>query len=163
MELDFEKYKADQFCSNSSCSDYGQRESGNIGTKSKKHRQVYCKSRKQSWVITKGTFFFNLKKPIVFVLEVLLLLSEGRGVNAVCRVKGVKDETVNRWIIKAADPVTVVTEYLERGMHLTQSDGSPVQLMSFDGPPLRSFIYKKKQRLRKRRRAERIEEIVGGL
>ena len=77
MDLDFEKYKADQFCSNSDCKHHGQVGSGNIGTKSSKHHQVYCKGCQAIWVITKDTFFFNLKKPVSLILEVLLLLSEG--------------------------------------------------------------------------------------
>lgn len=153
MDLDFEKYKEDQFCSTSNCKYFGQVGAGNIGTKSSKHHQVYCNDCKSIWVITKDTFFFNLKKPVPFILEVLLLLSEGMGVNAVCRAKGVKAETVNRWVLKASDHVREVTVYLETGMHLTQC-----QIDEFW-----SFIYKKKQILEKRSKREKIEEIAGGL
>ncbi len=60
MDLDFAKYKAERFCSDSNYQYYGQRSAGNIGTKSSKQRQVYCKECGQSWVITKNTFFFIL-------------------------------------------------------------------------------------------------------
>jgi len=79
MTLDFEKYKKEQFCLNKECVDYGKKDAGNIGIKSRKNKQVYCKNCKSSWVISKGTMFYNLKKPLSLVLEVLLLLSEGMG------------------------------------------------------------------------------------
>ena len=91
MDLDFEKYKADQFCSNLNCKPHGQVGAGNMGTKSSQHHQVYCQDCQAIWVITKDPFFFNLKKPVSLILEVLLLLSEGMGVNAVCRAKGGKE------------------------------------------------------------------------
>jgi transposase-like protein len=88
--------------------DYGKKDVGNIGIKSRKNKQVYCKSCKSSWVISKGTMFYNLKKPLSLVLEVLLLLSEGMGVNAIFRAKGVKSETISSWIIKASGHVEVL-------------------------------------------------------
>ncbi|MBF0241249.1 MAG: hypothetical protein HQK64_02075 [Desulfamplus sp.] len=113
MELDFEKYKKEQFCLNKDCVDYGKKDAGNIGIKSRKNKQVYCKSCKSSWVISKGTMFYNLKKPLSLVLEVLLLLSEGIGVNAIFRVKGVKSETISSWIIKASVHVEALSSHLK--------------------------------------------------
>ena len=153
MYLDFEKYKKEQFCSNNECECYGRKGLGNIGTKSSKHKQVYCKKCKSTWTITKDTFFYNLKKPISLILEVLLLLSEGMGVNAIHRVKGVKPETINSWILKASDHVETVSRYLKQNMHLTQC-----QIDEFW-----SFVYKKKESLQKMRSGERIVEIDGGL
>jgi hypothetical protein len=63
-------------------------------------------------VITKGTFFYNLKAPVSLILEVLKSLSEGMGVRAVCRTKGVTPDAVRAWILKAAKHV--------KDMHLTQ-------------------------------------------
>jgi transposase-like protein len=51
---------------------------------------------------------------------VLKLLSEGMGLRAVCRAKGVSHETVAAWALKAANHVNEVTVYLETNMHLTQ-------------------------------------------
>jgi len=153
MDLDFEKYKKEQFCSNKECKHYGQKGAGNIGVKSRKHQQVYCKSCKNSWTITRDTFFYHLKKPVAFVLEVLLLLSEGMGVNAIHRVKGVKSETLNSWILKASHHVEAVSTHLKQNMHLTQC-----QIDEFW-----SFIYKKKQNLKKMRSTGKIVEIDGDL
>src|SRR5438128_2745308 len=75
MELDFDQYKAQQFCDNPACQYYGKTGADNIRTHSRQHQQVYCNSCKNIWVITKGTFFYNLKAPVSLVLEVLRLLS----------------------------------------------------------------------------------------
>ena len=120
MELDFDKYKTQQFCDNVDCIEYGKVGQNNIRTHSRLQHQVYCKACKQIWVITKDTFFYNLKSPVPLILEVLKLLSEGMGLRAVCRAKGVSHETVGTWVLKAANHVNEFTVYLETTMHLTQ-------------------------------------------
>ncbi len=120
MELDFEKYKAQQFCDNLDCDSYGKIGENNIRTYSCLHHQVYCNACKQIWVITKGTFFYNLKAPVPLILEVLKLLSEGMGLRAVSRSKGVTTDAISAWVLKAANHVNEVTVHLERDMHLTQ-------------------------------------------
>lgn len=140
MELDFDKYKAQQFCDNADCAYYAKVGEDNIRTHSRLHHQVYCKACKQIWVITKGTFFYNLKAPVSLVLEVLKLLSEGMGIRAVSRSKGVTTDAISAWILKAAHHVNEVTVYLERNMHLTQC-----QIDEFW-----SYILKKNQSKRRR-------------
>jgi transposase-like protein len=120
MELDFDKYKAQQCCDNPACQYDGKTGEDNIRPHSRQHQQVYCNACKNIWVITKGTFFYNLKAPVSLVLEVLRLLSEGMGLRAVCRTKGVTPDAVGAWLLKAAKHVHEVTIYLERAMHLTQ-------------------------------------------
>ena len=120
MELDFDKYKAQQCCDNPACQYDGKTGEDNIRIHSRQHQQVYCNACKNIWVITKGTFFYNLKAPVSLVLEVLRLLSEGMGLRAVCRTKGVTPDAVGAWLLKAAKHVHEVTIYLERAMHLTQ-------------------------------------------
>ena len=120
MELDFDKYKVQQFCDNADCAYYAKVGEDNIRTHSRLHHQVYCKACKQIWVITKGTFFYNLKAPVSLVLEVLKLLSEGMGIRGVSRSKGVTTDAISAWILKASKHINEVTVYLERHMHLTQ-------------------------------------------
>jgi transposase-like protein len=145
MELDFDKYKAQQFCDHLDCDEYGKIGENNIRTHSRLQHQVYCNGCKQIWVITKDTFFYNLKSPVSLILEVLKLLSEGMGLRAVCRAKGVSHETVATWVLKAANHVNEVTVYLETNMHLTQC-----QIDEFW-----SYILKKKQISRKMRSTEK--------
>ena len=104
-------------------------------------------------MITQGTMFYNLKKPVSLVLEVLMLLSEEMGVNAIFRVKGVKSETISSWIIKASEHVEVFRSYLKQDMRLKQC-----QIDEFW-----SFIYKKRQKLEQMRQTERLAEIDGVL
>ena len=120
MELDFDKYKAQQFCDNRECSTFGKIGAGNIRTQSHKNQQVYCNQCNNTWVISKGTFFFHLKTPVRVVVEVLMLLSEGMGVNAVCRVKGVTADSIRVWLKKASAHVQEISVYLQKDMHLTQ-------------------------------------------
>lgn len=54
------------------------------------------------------------------VVEVLNLLAEGIGTNAVCRVKGVTADSIRSWLTKASDHVEEISAYLQREMHLTQ-------------------------------------------
>lgn len=140
VDLDFEKYKAQQFCDNSECSIFGKVGLGNIRTQSSKNKQVYCNQCDNHWVITKGTFFYHLKTPVKVVVEVLKLLAEGMGVNAVCRVKGVTADSMRSWLAKASDHVEEISAYLQKEMHLTQC-----QIDEFW-----SFILKKSQTERSR-------------
>jgi len=57
MELDFDKYKAQQCCDNPACHYYAQTEKDNIRTHSRQHHQVYGHAGKNIWVIPTGTFF----------------------------------------------------------------------------------------------------------
>src|SRR6266568_9209735 len=69
MDLDFDKYKAQQFCDNLDCPYHGRTGLKNIRTHSRLHHQVYCNACKQIWVITKGTFFYRLKAPVSLILK----------------------------------------------------------------------------------------------
>jgi len=140
MELDFEKYKAQQFCDNPECSAFGKIGEGNIRTQSRKNQQVYCNQCDNTWVITKGTFFYHLKTPARVVVEVLMLLAEGMGVNAVCRVKGVTADSMRTWLTKVSDHVQEISVYSRRETRLTQC-----QIDEFW-----SFILKKSQTQRRR-------------
>jgi len=48
------------------------------------------------------------------------LLSEGMGLRAVCRSKGVTPDAASAWVQKAATHINEITVYLERDMPLTQ-------------------------------------------
>jgi hypothetical protein len=119
MELDFDKYKAQQGCDNPACQYNGKMGEDHMRTPSRQHQQVYCNACNNIWVIPKGTFFYNLQAPVALVLEVLRLLSEGMGLRAVCRTKGVTPDAVGAWRIKAAAHRHEVTGYRERALHLT--------------------------------------------
>ena len=44
MDLDFDKYKAQQFCDNEACTLFGEVGAGNIRIQSRKNKQVYIQT-----------------------------------------------------------------------------------------------------------------------
>ena len=135
MNHDFDKYKLLQYCTNESCKFYNQIGSGNICTLSSKNNQVYCNGCKSRWVITKDTFFYDLRSDRTLIISVLKDLSEGKGQRAIERTTGVCLATQRRWLLRAADHVSQISEHLERDMHLDR-----VQIDEFWG-----FIFKKRE------------------
>lgn len=133
MNLDFDKYKLLQYCTNESCKYYNQIGLGNICTLSSKNNQVYCNGCKSRWVITKDTFFYDLRSDKALIISVLKDLSEGKGQRAIERTTGVCLATQRRWLSRAANHVSQISDYLERDLHLDR-----VQIDEFW-----SFIFKK--------------------
>ena len=71
----------------------------------------------------KQSFMEASHPPIPFdqpCLVALKLLSEGMGIRAVSRSKGVTTDAISAWVRKAADHINELTVCLERDMHLTQ-------------------------------------------
>lgn len=135
MELDFDRFKALQYCDNSFCDCFNKIGLGNICTLSSKNNQVYCNSCKNRWVITKDTFFYGLRSDKSLIIGVLKDLSEGKGHRAIQRTTGVGFETQKRWLLRAASHVDQISSYLERDMHLER-----IQIDEFW-----SFIFKKRE------------------
>ena len=85
--------------------------------------------------MTKDTFFYDLRSEKALIIRVLKDLSEGKGHRAIQRTDGVGLTTQKRWLLRAADHVLPISEYLEKDMHLTR-----VQIDEFW-----SFILKKRE------------------
>jgi hypothetical protein len=135
MKIDFDKYRALQYCENEDCKYHNQIGSGNICILSRKNNQVYCNGCKNRWVLTKGTFFYDLRHEFSLIISVLKDLSEGKGQRAVQRTHRVSPITQREWIIKVASHVSVISDYLEQDMHLER-----VQIDEFW-----SYILKKRE------------------
>ncbi len=120
MELEFDTYTAQQCCDNPDCDDSGTVGENTMRTHSRLHPHVYCHTCTRMWVMTTGTFFYNVKAPVSRILEVVKRLSEGMGIRAVSRSKGVTTDARSAWGRKAADHSNALTVCLERAMHLTQ-------------------------------------------
>jgi len=141
MNLDFKKYKKLQFCDNPNCIMHNKIGENNIKIFNSKYNEVYCNICKNHWVITKDTFFFQLKTPIEKIMKVLISLSEGMGIRAVRRTEGVCNTTIDKWILRASEHIELVSQHLQKDMHLTQC-----QIDEFW-----SYIKKKKKMLQSRR------------
>jgi transposase-like protein len=135
MKIDFDKLKALQYCDNEHCKHFTQIGAGNICTLTRKNNQVYCNECKNRWVLTKDTFFYDLRTDKSVIISVLKDLSEGKGQRAIQRTHGVTLGTQKRWLLKAADHVEVISDHLEKDMHLNR-----VQIDEFW-----SFVLKKRE------------------
>jgi transposase-like protein len=93
------------FCQNPACPDYAQCQRGHLRRfgKTKSGVQRYqCKTCQQTFTETKGTPFYGCKTPLATILECLALLADRISLRGIHRVKGVKEETVAAWLLKAA-------------------------------------------------------------
>lgn len=142
---DFDLLKSRQYCDNPTCSCYNQVGSNNIRINSRPKGQIYCNICQNRWVLTKGTMFFDLRTPIDKVIDTLLLLVRGMGLNNTCRQSGITADTVLSWIKKAGKHCDEFTQYMQQEMHLEQ-----VQIDEFW-----SFIRKKRKILQMKRNRNR--------
>lgn len=140
-KTEFNLLKKSQYCDNESCECYNKPEADNIRTNSRSKGQVYCNRCGNRWVLTKGTMFFDLRTPIDKVLQVLLCLSRGMGLNNTCRQEKVTADSALEWIKKAANHCNEFTLYMQQEMHLEQ-----IQIDEFW-----SFIRKKRKILQMKR------------
>jgi len=83
------------------------------------------------------TNFYDLRHEFSLIISVLKDLSEGKGQRAIQRIHGVSLITQRDWIVKVAQHVSLISDYLEQDMHLER-----VQIDEFW-----SFILKKKRSL----------------
>lgn len=112
---------AGNFCPNPDCRDYGEVNASNLiryGHTEKGVQRDLCKTCKQTFVETKGTLFYRKRKPRKDTLEALAMLAERMSIASVARVKGVKEETVSRWLCEAAEHAKEVEDALLSEYHV---------------------------------------------
>jgi transposase-like protein len=121
-----------EFCPNAACPDYGKLQSDrpkpNIKKLGKTPRGVQryqCKTCGKTFTETKGTLFYHKHAEEEQILEVLALLAEGNRISTLSRVKGIKEDTILRWLREAAQHADQVEEVLMEKFHLkrAQVDG----------------------------------------
>ena len=96
------------FCHNSSCSDHGKRDHGNVyfrgwSGRDKRIRMVYCRTCKKASSERKGTAFERSLLPTDKVVSVLDPIREGCGIRATNRLTRVSRDTISRYIALAGD------------------------------------------------------------
>jgi transposase-like protein len=108
-------------CPHPHCPDAGRSAQVIKAGKDKRGRQRYlCKTCRQGFSPTKGTLFYRLRQPKKDFLEALALLAERTSIAAVARVKGVKEETVACWLMKAGRHAQEVEEHLLRDFYVSR-------------------------------------------
>ena len=92
------------FCLNPACEDYQQINHGNMvknGKTDKEVQRYLCKTCKKSFTATKGTMFYRCRHSEEEIVECMAMLGDRSSLAAIHRIKGIKEETVCKWLEKA--------------------------------------------------------------
>ena len=89
------------FCLNEQCKDYNKINSGNVvksGKTDKGVQRYICKTCKKSFTETKGTMFYRCRHTEEEIVECMAMLGDRSSLAAIHRVKGIKEETICKWL-----------------------------------------------------------------
>jgi transposase-like protein len=93
------------FCLNEACKDYNKVNHGNViksGKTDKGVQRYICKTCKKSFTETKGTIFYRCRHTEDEIVECMSMLGDRNSLAAIHRIKGIKEETVMKWLEKAS-------------------------------------------------------------
>jgi len=96
------------FCLNKACEDYQKINHGNMvknGKTDKGVQRYLCKTCKKSFTATKGTMFYRCRHSEEEIVECMAMLGDRSSLAAIHRIKGIKEETVCKWIEKACNHI----------------------------------------------------------
>jgi len=96
------------FCLNEACEDYNKVDHGNViksGKTDKGVQRYFCKTCKKSFTETKGTIFYRCRHTEDEIVECISMLGDRNSLAAIHRIKGIKEETVMKWLEKASNHV----------------------------------------------------------
>ena len=111
------------FCLNEACKDYQKVNYGNIikhGKTDSGVQRYRCKTCKKAFVETKGTMFYRLRHSEEEVAECMAMIGDRSSLAAIHRIKGIKEETVDKWLERAASHVEQFEEDLVRKHKLSR-------------------------------------------
>ena len=116
------------FCPNAAFPDYGKLQSdqaqANLKKAGKTPRKVQrykCKTCGKTFTETTGTIFYRKHAQEHEILEVLALLAEGSRISTLTRVKGIKEDTILRWLREAARHADELEGVLMKDFHIKRS------------------------------------------
>ncbi|HNT24736.1 MAG TPA: hypothetical protein PKM21_10250 [Anaerolineales bacterium] len=111
--------KPGDFCPNPACPDHQKLQSSqskpNIIKAGKTRRGVQryqCQTCGKYFVATTGTIFYRKRREEDEILETLALLAEGNRISTLTRVKGIKEDTILKWLREAAQHSEVLEDVL---------------------------------------------------
>ena len=93
------------FCLNEACEDYNKIHHGNViksGKTDKGIQRYLCKTCKKSFTETKGTMFYRFRHTEDEIVDCMSMLGDRNSLAAIHRIKGIKEETVMKWLEKAS-------------------------------------------------------------
>jgi len=114
---------AGSFCWNEACTDYGQVGKGKIiknGKTDKGVQRYRCQTCKQTFTETKGTLFYRCRHSKEEIVECLAMVGDRNSLAAIHRIKGIKEETVCRWMEQAITQVEQIEEELVESKKLSR-------------------------------------------
>ena len=106
---------AGSFCWNEACANYGQVGKGNMiknGKTDKGVQRYRCHTCQQTFTETKGTLFYRCRHSEEEIVACLAMVGDRTSLAAIHRMKGIKEETVCRWMQRAATEVEQIEEQL---------------------------------------------------
>lgn len=110
--------KPGDFCQNKECPDYQklqnarQRNIIKAGRTKAGVQRYECTTCHRTFTETKGTLFYGKRTPAGTILETLAFLAEGNRVSSLSRVKGIKEDTILKWLREAAQHSDEVSNVL---------------------------------------------------
>ena len=112
------------FCSNKCCSHYGWVGLGNIVANGHPNggrwRQLYCTVCDTYFIETTGTIFYRSPLKAEMLCRIVQGLAEGWNLHSIGRVFEVDPDTVKACLVRAAEHMDAVSNYLIHNLHLTQ-------------------------------------------
>lgn len=95
----------ESFCMNESCEEYQKVGHGNMiknGKTGTGVQRYMCKTCKKSFTETKGTMFYRCRHTEEEIVECMAMVGDRNSLAAIHRIKGIKEETVVKWLEKAS-------------------------------------------------------------
>ena len=128
------------FCPNENCKDYRLTKTGNLRVKQYqgKVQKIALMQCTTCWTLfseRKGTVYFGIKKSDESFNLVMMLLMIRASIKDIVRISGVSEETIGRWIIKAAAYLQTIQDSLVKNLEVTECQVDE----------LWSFVYMKKK------------------
>ena len=112
------------FCPNKGCSHYGWVGLRNIVANGHPNggrwRQLQCTVCSAYFMETIGTIFYRSSLPPETLCRIVQGLAEGWNLHSIARVFGVDPDTVKACLVRAAEHMDAVSNYLIHDLHLTQ-------------------------------------------
>ena len=104
---------AGSFCWNPDCPYYAKPDSGTIRKFGTTRKGTYqCRACKKTFTDTRGTVFYGKRHSPDTMLECLAMVAERCSLAAIHRIKGIKEETVSKWLEEAAQQVEAIEALL---------------------------------------------------
>ena len=113
------------FCPNEKCKYYKKPGSGNLRVKqyqgkSQKIALMKCEECGTHFSERKGTVYFGIKKPDYIFDQVMMLLMMRVCIKDICRFIAISEETIQRWINKAASFLRTIHDRLLKELDVTE-------------------------------------------